>query len=115
MVNLSEEEIIKIIKEKVILDYNCYNSIDKIELEAIQGLLDLYNKEKEKNKNLLLQLKDSENELLEVTNNIISTDEIGEKIKELEKNKNTEVNIFSHDFFTLERTIKVLEELLEEE
>ena len=49
---MSEEEIIKIIKEKIILDFNCYNPIDKIELEAIQGILDLYNKEKEKNKEL---------------------------------------------------------------
>ena len=49
---MSEEEIIKIIKEKIILDFNCYNSIDKIELEAIQSLLDLYNKEKEKNKKI---------------------------------------------------------------
>lgn len=49
---MSEEEIIKIINEKIILDFNYYNPIDKIDLEAIQGLLNLYNKEKEKNKEL---------------------------------------------------------------
>ena len=44
----------------------------------------------------------------------VDKNKIREKIKELEKIKNTEVNIFSHDFLTLERTIKVLQELLEE-
>ena len=57
---MSEEEIIKIIKEKIILDFNCYNPIDKIELEAIQGILDLYNKEKEKNKELEERLAEIE-------------------------------------------------------
>lgn len=54
---MKEEEIIKIIKEKILLDFNCYNPIDKIELQAIQGLLNLYEKEKEKNKELLEGLK----------------------------------------------------------
>ena len=44
----------------------------------------------------------------------VNKNKIRNKIKELEKIKNTEVNIFSHDFFTLERTIKVLQELLGE-
>ena len=60
---MSEEEIIKIIKEKIILDFNCYNPIDKIELEAIQGILDLYNKEKEKNKELENKIKGKIEEL----------------------------------------------------
>lgn len=113
MVNLSEEEKIKIIKEKVILDYNCYNSIDKIELEAIQGLLDLYQKEKEKNKKLkeLLQKKNNythqlEKDLFEgCSNYVVRKDELREIIKEKAKTD-------TYNFKTID--IKDLEEILGE-
>ena len=44
-----------------------------------------YYKEKEKEQNLIFQLKDEEKELIEVTQNIISKDKIMAKIEELEK------------------------------
>ena len=61
---MSEEEIIKIIQElkdgveRYGFDYTVEETvvINKNEYDAIQGLLDLYNKEKEKNK-LLIQGK----------------------------------------------------------
>ncbi len=65
---MSEEEIIKIIKYMLENKNTDVNVI--INYDAIQGLLDLYNNEKEKEKNLLKELKDSEKELLEVTQNI---------------------------------------------
>lgn len=70
---MSEEEIIK----KFIEEYNAsypdekeWVAIYPEQIQAIQGLLNLYNKEKEKNKEL---------------RNYISKDKIREKIKELEK------------------------------
>lgn len=49
---MSEEEIIKQLKDSCILDNNCYevDCLYEKDLEAIRSLLDLYNKEKEKNK-----------------------------------------------------------------
>lgn len=44
-----------------------------------------YYKEKEKEQNLIFQLKDEEKELIKVTQNIISKDKIMAKIEELEK------------------------------
>ena len=50
MSNMSEEEIIKIIKKELTF-FRC--TADDIKFkDAIKGLLDLYNKEKEKNKEL---------------------------------------------------------------
>ena len=42
-----------------------------------------YYKEKEKEQNLIFQLKDEEKELIEVTQNIISKDKIREKMREI--------------------------------
>lgn len=51
---MSEEEIIKQLKDSCILDNNCYevDCLFEKDLEAIRSLLDLYQKAKEKNKKL---------------------------------------------------------------
>lgn len=46
---MSEEEIIESVKYHILLEYQGFCNIDKV---SLQGLLDLYNKEKEKNKEL---------------------------------------------------------------
>lgn len=46
MSELSEEEIIEIVKKEIV------NTYAERKAKALQGLLDLYNKEKEKNKEL---------------------------------------------------------------
>ena len=108
---MKEEEIIKIIKEKIILDFNCYNPIDKIELQAIQGLLDLYQKEKEKN-----LLKEEYNEGY-FQGRRDERNETDNKIKETiedytEKSKHPLVNAQSRREYTF--GIRALQELLEE-
>lgn len=116
---MSEEKIIKIIKEKIILDFNCYNPIDKVELEAIQGLLDLYQQEKEKNKGLIEgQVKTIETLIQpELFKKYISKD----KIRELKKSLQEQITDTRELFFDrstiseiiYENEIKLLQELLE--
>ena len=83
MSNLSEEEIIKILKEiiqknqQVIKeayknkDINTMQLVADIDNEAIaiQGLLDLYNKEKEINKVLEKQIEELESQLIDIHSN----------------------------------------------
>jgi len=95
---MSEEEIIKIIKEYLSKEYiECTKigavSMPNEEWYAIQALLDLYNKEKEKNKELKVlierNLKYSHNlekDLFEnCSNYVVSKDKIRKKISVLEK------------------------------
>lgn len=112
---MSEEEIIKKLKY-LVSEYNrtaqLYSDffIDKKDIESIQGLLDLYNKEKEKNKILELDLEEmtKSNEHKKehwvhkaVLNSYISKD----KIMEILKNKGGSSFIAKAD----------LQELLEED
>ena len=56
---MSADEIIKQLKDSCILDNNCYevDCLYEKDLEAIRSLLDLYQQEKEKNKELEKQYK----------------------------------------------------------
>lgn len=59
--NMSEEEIIEYLKE--VISWHRKNTPDRVyalnnkDIEMIQGLLDLYNKEKEKNKKIEDKIK----------------------------------------------------------
>jgi ATP:corrinoid adenosyltransferase len=71
--------------------------------ESVEGL-------KSKNKTII-----DNNELqIFLKRDYVEKDKIREKIKELENFKNKNLIMYSHDFFGIERIIKVLEELLEE-
>lgn len=86
---MSEEEIIKYIKDEIENEIDTFHWFDDTQnnstrkqieesIKAHQGLLDLYNEEKEKNNTLLVEL---------ASNNYISKDKIKAKIEELEKRK----------------------------
>lgn len=103
---MSEEEIIKQteIYINLLVEERKYGtaSIEQIRFqETIQGLLDLYNKEKEKNKEYERQL-----DLDYVDENFISKDKIREKIEEYKKYDNG---------INYENEISILQELLEGE
>ena len=117
MSNLNEEEIIKRIK------YICdkwYDENLEIDVKWIQGLLDLYNKEKEKNKELQEMLKhrikytnELEEDLFQKANNyVISKDKIREKLKEIIEIRNKEFDTIGISMRG--SAIDVLKELLEE-
>lgn len=117
MNKLSEEEIIKILKDTISLfnnDTHCFTHSDNERVEAIKGLLDLYNKEKEKNKKLnnliytKLKLNIIENGICQI--DYISKDKIKEKIKYYEELIKTN----SEDEEILRHIIQALNELLEE-
>ena len=127
---MSEEEIIKYIKTVRPKNFNNYADetnytlITKKQVKAIEGLLDLYNKEKEKreiaeenHKVLSLDIAQACKDLglpedtiiadelvLEIKKKFISKDKIKEKIEELSKTL-SDTNVI---------TISVLQELLEE-
>ena len=125
---MSEEEIIKNAKKfieylETDLDGNDENGIKWIlyqrDLTTIQGLLDLYKKEKEKNKELELEIDkiNEEKELYKfsgqnafinvfINSNYISKDKIKEKI-ELIKSLNEKI-------YYEENVIDILNDLLEE-
>ena len=63
---MSEEEIIK--ELKVLIGLEEFNRLSYKENKAIQGLLDLYNKEKQKNKELEKRLEEIELQILEDEN-----------------------------------------------
>lgn len=109
---MSEEEIIKMLKE-----YSATNPFQKSMFyvsnlhEAIQGLLDLYNKEKEKNKildNMLLVNKE-QYEFIKNKDNYISKDKIKQCIEKLEIEKK-----FYFEKQVIQGRIDLLQELLEE-
>lgn len=106
---MSEEEINEIIKDFMELkEIHSSDSLRKSYLsiykEAIQGLLDLYNKEKEK----YIFEKVAKEEVEELLEDSISKDKIREKIKEYKGLKEI-------DKMAYEEQIKPLQELLEEE
>lgn len=141
---MSEKEIIKTLEEiiqknqQVVKeayknkDINTMQLVADIDNEAIaiQGLLDLYNKEKEKNKNLELCLKAEEKYSeglnrdiksllnIEPNTNFISKDKIKQCIGKLLEHKENINEKFDKAFYNLtdiiEFEIKVLQELLEE-
>lgn len=124
---MSEKEIIKHLKEllcwhrKYTPDNVCiFNNTDA---EMLQSLLDLYNKEKEKNTSLQKEIEKLKQEMeerligreeitkyemgYEIENNYISKDKIKNKIKELE-------NLYKNKYFHIDYVKEILEELLEE-
>lgn len=119
---MNEKEIIEILKRDMFM-FSCEQE------EAIQGLLDLYNKEKEKNIELLVKLdmkkilfarKDHiTKEILceyyirkdEIDKDYISKDKIREKIKEIRSNK--QYNFVGTEWSESE-VVGMLEDLLEE-
>lgn len=127
---LSEEEImeyINTIKPKNLNNYkdetNCA-LITKKQVKAIQGLLDLYKQEKEKNKELkkyyatrkeVEDLKETIACLHESAKDYISKDKIKEKIEELKKEQKEYENSQEWEIQDdIVAQINVLEELLEE-
>jgi hypothetical protein len=93
---MSKEEIVKIIKEMIQWsDHNTYKM-------ALQGLLDLYNKEKEKNKELIEgQIKTLE-EILQpqLLKKYVSKDKIKERYEKLKH----------YDYIEIKELLKLLEE-----
>ena len=118
---MSEEEIIKILKDTISLfnnDTHCFTHSDDERVGAIQGLLDLYNKEKEKNKKLEKQMgKDLDVVYLQGVYN--ERDRWKSKIREKIEEKQNRINklhpasdcVIIDD---LENQIQVLQELLED-
>lgn len=92
---MSEEEIIKYFKE--VISWYRENTPDRVyalnnkDIEMIQGLLDLYNKEKEKNRQGKMRIVQLENEITarieDVNKYFISKD----KIKELREIDNIDL------------------------
>lgn len=146
MSNLSEEEIIKILEpmtkdidclcEKCpYLNETCEDKNYDCKEKAIQGLLDLYNKEKEKTYNLAKAIKYmgtnpditeaeiiemfeknpvTEEQIEKMNKNYISKDRIRKKIKELEHQDFLKLSLtYCHDTNAKIKII-VLKELLEE-
>ena len=99
MSKLSEEEIIKQLKDGCILDNNCYevDCLYEKDLEAIRSLFYLYQKEKEKNK-LLIEGKFREvaDKNSYIKDNYISKDKIREKIEEYNKMINATYGDMTH-------------------
>lgn len=120
MSNLSEEEIKEFLNKYKdckcdLREYNsCIECENKVK-QAIQGLLDLYRKEKEKNKNLSETNKKLYETGLEIgkqhiytSENYVSKDRINTRIEEIEK-------IYPDDtMFTKEFLIVEIKALLEE-
>ena len=122
---MSEEELsdrmILIINEyKECLDYNCNQTEErqreiKYDIETLETMIDLYNKEKEKNKALKEKAK---NTMGLIGANYIHKDKVKEKIKELDKkmaeDEVDEFGIHSQGWAALDWTRDFLLELLEE-
>lgn len=117
MSELNEEEIIK--ETNFIIKWISKIGLIK-ENKAIRGLLDLYQKEKEKNKildNMLLVNKE-QYEFIKNKDNYISKDKVREKIEELDKkmaeDEVDEFGIHSQGWAALDWTRDFLLELLQE-
>ena len=78
---MSEEKIIEILK-KLISWKSMKVEIRDYEIDAIQDLLDLYNKEKEKNASLQKEIKLMKS--ININDNYISKDKIRKQIRQLE-------------------------------
>lgn len=130
---MKEEEIIIILKDMIGCDRREYNST---QVYAIQGLLDLYEKEKEKNIELLEKIENEKilfvrkdhttKEMLceyyirkdEIEKKYISKDKIRKKIKvlmEFDKKYKTYTSDDRENFSIEYFKAKTLQELLEEE
>lgn len=123
MNKMTEEEIIDIL-ENVIIFKNTSDKFTDLDLNAIQGLLDLYNKQKEKLKAYEIKKENVAFVMRQYgkTNNIIkeyiSKDKIREKIKELKKeciDCSYRKMLNCKKQCTIGGTTKVLKELLNEE
>lgn len=110
---MSEEEIMDIIKDflelREIHSSDTIKSYLSIYKEAIQSLLDLYNKEKEKNK----ELEKYKTKHSLIKKHYISKDKIKEIIEELEQQEDWYIEHKGLD--ELYGRIDTLKELLEEE
>lgn len=127
MSNLSEDKIMDIIKGKLLMiermlkqdDEEGHTSAYEMQFEdfeAIQGLLDLYNKEKEKNEVLESKLIGVQILVAGNKDRYICKDKIEKKIEELESKYKDEVKT-AKDYDTNQFVVDcvaVLEELLEE-
>lgn len=120
MSKLSEEEIIEEVKKELRLAKNVDDIATTIRNEYVRGLLDLYNKEKEKNK--ILEANGFRKGLYEKDCNYISKDKIREKIEEYEEFVNEFEEYWSKDPRQFRKNksvdyykIEALRELLEEE
>jgi hypothetical protein len=126
---MKEEEIIEFLNKYK--DYKCdlreYNSCIECEnkvKQAIQDLLDLYEKEKEKNKELQYKLEvekiDNKYNQEERDEETIPKYKIREKIEELDKQEKAELKgVKGQDRYFIKQIYqakrKILQELLEEE
>lgn len=127
---MSEEEILNIMNKLG----NIYDELKKDDeeghssayemqfedFEAIQGLLDLYNKEKKKSKILeLAKIPYLEGEIMAYKEFFVSKDKIRKRIKELEEfrdeNEKTKFIVSLSFYNSIDNEIYDLKELLEEE
>jgi len=112
MSNLSEEEILREIRAEIETEKseNCMFA-KWLDIKHLEGLLDLYTKEKEKNKELVEEFPKI---LEEATKNSISKDKIRNEIKELteEYEKCSRENTFKKAKLLYQ--INILKEILEE-
>ncbi len=117
---MSEEEIIRNVKR--IIEYKVIsNYINNNDSNAIQGLLDLYQKEKEKNWKYQVYclpndvgVKNGDKIITFDTSNYINKDKIREKIKEFEDSYMISSISDSEEKEYYKLVIIVLQELLEE-
>ena len=120
---LKEEEIIKELKEWLKYDTN-FTNLPEFEsknlYKLIQGLLDLYNKEKEKNKELQNYMKEYLIPKSTINLIYISKDKIKQKIEELEEIKIKLQKMYpatyalNYEWLEAYYQIKILQKLLEE-
>ena len=117
---MNEEETLKEIERIIFFTTNGMLCCEKEEGQAIQGLLDLYQKEKEKNKFInevkaigsddvvqVVLTKTQYAMLLDRAMNSTIKDKIREKIKNLKENNNG-------DDYSITNVIMILKELLKE-
>ena len=107
---MSEEEK-KILK---FLEISTKINVNKITLpkEDIKTILDLYNKEKEKNKKLEKALAVANRLEIEIKKNFVNKDKIKDKIEELEEQLENTNTIEWQEI--IKKQIEVLEDLLKE-
>lgn len=114
---LSEKEITNRIQELIytfdieIKKHGGHDDLFELDKEALQGLLDLYKQEKEKNRQSKMRIVQLENEITarieDVNKYFISKDKIKEKATYLCQR----YNIYE-DYFIVEKVIDILDELL---
>lgn len=109
---MSKEEIVTLQELKYALDNIGAFDFGDFQVETIRSILDLYNKQKEKNKKLeednVHLLVTGARQVAQIDLNYISKDKIREKMKQIERGFPKET-MFSKEFLILD-----LQELLEE-